>query len=143
MCLREILLGITVLVPLAQGACGGNAVVRDWGLHRAWQVERACGHPELPAVLVEVRWTEAPGAERSAVDTASTRATKSPEVHAGMRVTVTRQDDTALIHLVGTALGTAHVGERVALRVRGSGTILHGLVRGPGTIELETEKGGK
>lgn len=138
---KEILMGIMVATPLAYGACGGAGTLRDWGLHRAWRVERDCRHPEWPAVLVEVPWGLAERSVPSGGDPAGKGSRMAPEVRAGMRVAVTRQDENADIHLAGTALGTAHTGERVAFHVSGYRAILHGTVRGPGLVELEMQKG--
>ncbi|HEX4037141.1 MAG TPA: hypothetical protein VHX37_03705 [Acidobacteriaceae bacterium] len=53
-----------------------------------------------------------------------------------MRVEVRSQNANSQLHLVGTALGAARVGERVAFRVRLNGAVRHGVVRGPATVEL-------
>lgn len=53
-----------------------------------------------------------------------------------MRVEVSGQNEHSQVHLVGTALGAARVGERVAFRVSVDGAVRHGVVRGPATVEL-------
>lgn len=58
-----------------------------------------------------------------------------------MHVKLAKQDSEVDIHLVGTALGPGRVGERVAVRAGLSGAVLHGIVRGPGLVELVPEKG--
>jgi flagella basal body P-ring formation protein FlgA len=57
-----------------------------------------------------------------------------------MRVMVVRREAMADIRLRGTALGTARTGERVAVRAGLGNSIVHGIVRGPGVVELAVEK---
>lgn len=63
-------------------------------------------------------------------------------VRAGLRVTMTWQDENSDGHLSGTALTTASAGETVAVRAGLGAAILHGVVRGPGWVELEPRKVG-
>jgi hypothetical protein len=138
----------TILAPsLAFGACGAGNLVRDWGLHLEWVVEHDADHPERPARLVEVPWNAAgvegqnqtvcaprgPGAGKAA-------PLPAPEVRIGMRVTAWREDESADIHLRGTALGTARRGERVSVKAGLGGAVLDGIVRGPGLVELLPQK---
>lgn len=133
----EILVAMVIVVPVAHAACGDAGTVRDWGLHRIWRVEPDCAHPERPAVLVEVPWT-APG-ERG-LDAGGVTRSRSPLVQAGMRVTLTWQDENSTGSLAGTALTRASVGETVRVRSRFGTAILHGVVRGPGWVELQPGK---
>jgi flagella basal body P-ring formation protein FlgA len=57
-----------------------------------------------------------------------------------MRVTAWREDESADIHLRGTALGTARRGERVSVKAGLGGAVLDGIVRGPGLVELLPQK---
>jgi flagella basal body P-ring formation protein FlgA len=57
-----------------------------------------------------------------------------------MRVTVIRRGAMAEIRLRGTALGTARIGEKVAVRAGLGNSIVQGVVRGPGEVELSPEK---
>jgi hypothetical protein len=128
----------------AFGACGSGATIRDWGLHLAWTVERDCNHPERPATLVEVPWSagnSAPASGRNSTE--ENTPLPAPEVRSGMRVTLGRRGAMAEIHLYGTALRTARLGESVVVRAEWSGALLRGEVRGPGLVELDAVKGGK
>jgi hypothetical protein len=133
---RTLSLLMLMLPAMAFAACGGASVVRDWGLHLQWQVERDCDHPGRPARLVEVPWTvpalapaQGEGAEAAASQT-------TPEVRSGMTVTLCRRSDEADIHLRGIALGPARTGEKVRVRTGIGSTALEGIVRGPGLVEL-------
>jgi hypothetical protein len=135
---------------MAFAACGPGSTVRDWGLHLQWTVERDCNHPERPARLVEVPWTAAGVAVHVASGTASDDAKKTsprtasapkaaqaaPEVRAGMRVTLCRQDENSAVRLSGTAMRTARTGETIPVRAGWRGTVLQGIVRGPSLVEL-------
>ena len=125
---------------MGAGAGATPNLVRDWGLHREWRVECDAAHPQRPARLVEVPWSEvraAPGhasAERKRV------AAEPPAVRAGMRVMVVRRGAMADIRLRGTALGTARTGARVTVRAEQGHSVVEGIVRGPGLVELSGEK---
>ncbi|HUB17759.1 MAG TPA: hypothetical protein VL990_03935 [Acidobacteriaceae bacterium] len=131
-------LGLAAAAGMSGAACRPSALVRDQGLHRAWRVDQDCAHPERPAILVEAPWTDAPG--KAAIGKGAS-AHPSP-VRDGMRVTVEEQRPQGWIHLSGTALGNAQVGERVGVRAGLGGAVLEGVVRGPGLIELLPRKGG-
>lgn len=134
---------VMAMVAVGRAACGGGALVRDWGLRRSWRIERDCMHPERPAILLEIPWTLPERGNRAGEGPSRAVSSTAPDVHAGMRVVMTRQDENGEIHLVGTALGTGHAGERVAVRTGSRGTILRGIVRGPGRVELDSVKGGR
>lgn len=146
---RTILAGAMVAVmagtvagsPRAFAACGPGSTVRDWGLHLQWTVEQDCDHPERPARLVEVPWAAVEEGKRTTSRTASfPKATRpaqaAPEVRAGTRVTLCRRDENSVIHLSGTAMRTARMGETIPVRAGWRGTVLHGIVRGPALVEL-------
>jgi len=121
---------------VALGAEAGPTVVRDRALHREWRLVRDQEHPERPARLVEIPWSPA------ATDASPCRTAvpQPPAVRAGMRVTMIRKGAMAEIRLRGTALGTAHTGETVAVRAGLGHAVLRGVVRGPGLVELSGEK---
>jgi hypothetical protein len=136
-----ILAGWLMAAPMAHAACGEAAIVRDWGLHRAWRVQRDCARPERPAALVEVPWTTTGGKEGSERKTEEVVRAMAPAVLGGMRVRAIRHETNAEVQLTGTALNTAQLGERVAVRAGWSGTIVPAIVRGPGLVELQSERG--
>jgi len=140
-----ILTGMLVAPAIAFGACGPGRTVRDWGLHRAWEVARNCDHPERPAALVEVPWSvPEPGASVQRPDAASVSAPVSaPEVRSGMRVTVWRREANSCVRLSGVAMGTARLGERVKVRAGLGAASLDGIVRGPAQVELVPAKEGR
>jgi hypothetical protein len=144
-------LAAMVLAPAAaSGACGAGNIVRDWGLHIEWAVERDANHPERPARLVEVPWdpVAVEGRSQMACVAASRGAGRggppsAPEVRIGMWVTAWRRDESGEIHLRGTAMGTARTGEKVSLTAGPRGATLGGIVRGPGLVELTPQKVGE
>ena len=150
MILTGMILAVAFAQTAAADACGVVTMVRDRGLERQWVVERDRRHPERPALLVEVPWSEAEsclGQSRedsgsSAPAAAKAMAQPAPLVRAGMRVTVLRHGENAEIELNGTALGTGGAGQTVAVRAGLSGTTIVGIVRGPGVVELTRKKGG-
>lgn len=148
--------GMIVAPPMAWGACGAGNIVRDWGLHLQWRVERDSNHPERPPALVEIPWSSTTTVHDrdQAVCASSLRnpgrpdagkpvSLPAPEVRFGMRVTAWQEDENADIHLRGTALGTAFRGEKVSVKAGLGGAVLEGIVRGPGLVELLPQKGGK
>lgn len=138
--LRSAVLGMLMAGGLGVGAA--PTLVRDWGLHREWRIEQDQAHPERPARLVEVPWSNAgmaPGSSRRE-STPERAIQQPPAVRVGMRVTVIRLGAMAEIRLHGTALGTARIGENVAVRAGLGNSIVQGVVRGPGVVELSSEK---
>lgn len=122
------------------GAGATPSVVRDWGLHREWRVQIDPAHPERPAHLVEVPWSMTAPEDLQRLPATVRSLPQPPAVRAGMRVMVVRQGAVAAIRLYGTALGTARRGETVAVRAGLGSSVVHGVVRGPGVVELVTEK---
>ena len=134
----------------ASAACDGTARrVVDRGLHRQWIVMLDSAHPERPAKLVEVPWDEAAakgegcGEAASSAPRSSGRSASAPDVRPGMRVTLWKRGGEAEIHLAGVALGTGWAGDVVSVRAGWRGSLLRGMIRGPGLVELTTESGGK
>lgn len=129
----------------ALAARGTGPVVRDWGLHREWQVLRDAAHPEWPARLVEIPWSTpvlAPGAGGATRDQSRPRAAEEPPaVRAGMRVRVWQRGEEAEIQMEGTALETGSVGRNILVRAGMGNATLHGIVRGPASVELVARKG--
>jgi len=142
MVVGTILAGMMARPAMALAVCDGGNTMRDWGLHRSWRIERDCVHPERPATLLEIPWTQAPVAP-ARERTRAEPAPPPPDVRQGMRVSLSRRGENADIHLLGTALAPGHVGDRVRVRAGLGGATLEGIVRGPGTVELEAGKGGK
>jgi Chaperone for flagella basal body P-ring formation len=132
---------------MALAAGGSAAVVRDWGLHREWRVERDAVHPERPGQLVEIPWStppRAPGKRNAAKDQGAPAAAQeqpAPVVRPGMRVTVWRRGEEAEIRMTGTALEAGGVGKVIRVRAGLSQATLHGVVRGPSSVELVPGKG--
>lgn len=123
-------------------ACGGaERTVRDWGLHRAWVVVEDCVHPARPAQLREIPWRAAaidarPIAGEGTQQGEPGAAAALPAVRAGMRVEVWSQGARAEVHVMGTTLRTARMGERVRVRISMDGAVRMGVVRGPAMVEL-------
>ena len=134
-----IVAGMLITGPAAAlGACGAGNMVRDYGLHLQWVVERDCQHPERPATLVEVPWSvDHPVTVAGSRSAEGVAPLPAPEVRSGMRVMLWRRDAMADLHLCGTAVGTARRGEKVRVKAGLSGAVLEGIVRGPGLVELE------
>jgi hypothetical protein len=139
-------LAMTIVATPAWSACGAmQRTVRDWGLHRAWVVVEDCAHPEKPARLREIVWTADAGREADAHRPAVNRQKKSsasnrpPEVRAGMRVRVWKKSADGEMNLTGTALEGGRTGDRVRVGAGLGSTILRGIVRGPGLVELTVE----
>lgn len=130
-----------MLMAAALGAYAAPSVVRDWGLHREWRMERDPAHPERPARLVEIPWDSAAADLNHPEPRRAAAVPQPPAVRAGMHVTVIRHGATAEICLRGTALGTARTGERVAVRAGLGNAVVHGVVRGPGLVELASGDG--
>lgn len=136
--LRMGLLGIAVSVAMCASATPN--LVRDWALHRQWRVECDQAHPERPAHLVEVPWTIDATAHRSSQASPGPTLSQPPAVRTGMRVTVIGRGTMADIRLHGRALGTARIGEEVGVRAGLGNSVVKGVVRGPGVVELQPEK---
>jgi hypothetical protein len=137
-----IFAGMMARPAMALVVCDGGNTIRDWGLHRSWTIERDCAHPERPAKLVEIPWTQAP-VPRSREKATAEPAPPPPDVRRGMRVSLGRRGEKADIRLVGTALSPGRVGDRVQVKAGLGGATLEGIVRGPGLVELQPGKAGK
>jgi hypothetical protein len=141
-----ILFGMVAATP-AFGACGASRLpVIDWGLRRQYLIERDCTHPERPATLLEITWSDAlAGRARDEVRPNPSEAESLKKlpwlVHAGMHVTLVGQNSETDIHLIGTALEQGNAGDSVRVKAGFHGKTLRGVVRGPGLVELEPQKG--
>jgi Chaperone for flagella basal body P-ring formation len=129
-----------MLMAVALSAGAPPGIVRDWGLHRQWHVECDRAHPERPAHLVEIPWGGAGTLPAQSEARPPIARPRPPAVRAGMQVTVVRRGAMAEIRLRGTALGTARVGTTVAVRAGLGNAVVRGTVRGPGVVELTSEK---
>jgi hypothetical protein len=134
-----ILAGMVARPAMALVVCDGENTIRDWGLRRSWTIERDCAHPERPATLVEIPWTQAPAARLREKSTAEP-VPPPPDVRRGMRVSLGRRGEKAEIHLFGTALDPGRVGDRIQVKAGMGGATLKGIVRGPGLVELQSGK---
>lgn len=131
---RELCAFLILVLPFST-ALAGDGVVRDRGLHREWKVEISAAHPERPALLVEVPWKDAePASARR--DPAGTGTTGPLLVRPGMRVTLVGSGAALSMHLSGTALAGGHDGETIPVRGAFRGTLLRGIVRGPGLLQI-------
>ena len=135
----KILLGMMAVPFLASASCNGP-IVRDWGLHLQWTVERDCEHPERPARLVEVPWKFESHSQRSGAEQGVREPL--PEVQSGMRVNLWRKSEEADIHLRGKALGAARTGESVWVKTEFGTIPVKGIVWGPGLVELLQQRSG-
>lgn len=120
----------------------GHALVTDWGLHRQWRVECNAAHPEQPARLVEVPWSDPQNAAQRQ-STAIPRAVQRPTILVlpAARVQVLARSQESVIHLSGTALEAGTMGASIRVRAGWNGAVLRGLVRGAGVVELLPEQG--
>jgi hypothetical protein len=142
-----ILFGMIVAAP-AFAACGASGTpVIDWGLHREYRIVRDCAHPERPASLVEVPWSEAAARRQRDSVHANPSGLRPAEqrspylVRAGTRVTLAGQTSEGAIRLVGIALEQGRAGDSIRVKAGFHGATLPGIVRGQGLVELEPLKG--
>src|ERR1700761_4755858 len=123
------------VVPRIQAAGNGTlvfAVVRDWGIHREWRIERDRTHPERPPRLVEIAWTDRAKEDPRACQVISpsgnfqksAASVSAPEVRAGTRVKLWRSDGEAAIFLTGTALESGREGDVIRVQAGLRGTVL-------------------
>lgn len=136
---------MATMVGSALSPSARPTVVLDWGLHRAWRVESDRAHPARPARLVEIPWS--PGLGRAKKDSQAVGGTPTrpevlaPAVQAGMRVTLWRRTEKSSIRMTGTALEAGSAGQVIAVRTAAGRIKLHGIVRGPASVELVPGKG--
>jgi hypothetical protein len=129
-----------MLLWMVMAASATPTVVRDWGLHRQWRMEIDPAHPERPARLVEIPWSAGKGPRASSLPQPDRGSRPKPAVRTGMRVTVVGRGARAQIRLLGTALGSGLPGETIAVRAGLGTSLVHGIVRGPGVVELIPEE---
>jgi hypothetical protein len=136
-----ILPGVILATASLHAACGVPAVtVRDRALRREWVMQRDCRYPARPARLVEIPWSDP--IARPADAPSATSAPEAPLIRPGMRLIVVLQSTSAQIYLTGVALEAGRVGQKVLVKAGLGGAPLHAVVRGPGLVELDPEKGG-
>jgi len=121
--------------------------VSDPALHRSWAVITDCVHPNWPPQLVEIR----PGEARSAgtrngpvrgKQVRGIEQTLQPDTQAiqsGWRVELW-SDGPPRIRLSGTALESGSLGKLISVRAGLGAVPLHGIVRGPHSVELQVNK---
>jgi hypothetical protein len=130
---------IMACIP-AFAACGpAPALMVDQGLHRQWRIDRDCAHPEHPAVLVEVPWSDtATGSSRTP---GASGQRENAEIRPGARVVVIGPGTLSGIRMTGVALQAGREGAAILIRSGLSGATLRGVVRGPALVELLPAKG--
>lgn len=139
---KSILLFLAMSAVPAPAACGGaTAPLRDWALHRQWRVVRDCDHPERPGRLVEVPWSEPIAGRSTRSGQHNSSGLPAPLVRPGMHVNLWQKNQEREIHLTGTAIEAGSAGEVIAVRAGLRGTTLHGIVRGPASVELMPGRG--
>jgi hypothetical protein len=140
------ILGAFLIASPAFAACGSPArMVIDGGLHRQWVVVRDCEHPERPARLVEVPWSDAREDSRPVVKPTGSGPGATPDegapwVRPGMQVAVVGGSGDTAIHLQGVALEAGRGGETVLVRAGLRGAALRCIVCGPARVELLPDK---
>jgi hypothetical protein len=137
------------------GAAGNASADHDFADHyfydpilkRSWAVVRDCRHPERPSRLVPVTsqptGPEAPGDPRSrsgihpppASGAGKTGPHPGQWVMAGSPVRLWASGQVR-IELAGVAVDSAPLGAEITVRTREQDVLLHGIVRGAGSVEL-------
>ncbi len=111
----------------------------DAALNREWAVKVDCAHPERPAVIAEAD-PDLNEKRSGSVTTVAIETRKEAEfVRAGSTVELWKKDD-AQIQLFGIALDSAPVGQSIRVRAGLGNHVLHGVVRGPKSVELADSK---
>ena len=128
---RWVLAALVLMGPAAQGS---RHRIVDVGLHRQWRMETDSAHPAAPPRLVEVPWSDA--AAQPARQPGALPAAAPIEVRAGAQVTLCRQGPNEQMRLRGTALEAGRIGDVIRVRAGLHGTVLRGVVRGAGVVEL-------
>ncbi|TCK75490.1 flagellar basal body P-ring formation chaperone FlgA [Acidipila rosea] len=139
-------------LPLAASTCSGSFIERRWmdaTLHRKWAVVADCDHPAQPwriidegsgvALTAQSRNTapEVLPARKESPRIAPVAALElSRVIRAGSAVELWKQNGDTRIELSGTAVESGDVGSIIRVRISGSVKQLHGIVRGPGSVEL-------
>ena len=139
--MRLLILASLIAAAQAHSACRPAGVIRDWALHRQWAIQPDRSAPGKPARLVEVPW-DSPAAPDCAAQGQDRRSSSAAVVRAGSRVMVMQRDEYAALQLSGIALESGRMGQTIRIRAGLSGA-LWGIVRAPGVIELQAEKGRK
>jgi hypothetical protein len=113
-------------------------------LQQHWAVLQSVAHPELPLVA-ELTDAGLSGPAASAPLVNAVPAFKAPElaVRYGDRVVLWSSEQNVRMQMGAIAEGSAAIGGRIQLRVTGagangdSGWLASGIVRGPGSVEME------
>lgn len=147
---------------IASGDCIGGyrqqSSIEDRTLGRSWAIFASCLHPEMPRLaFLEGGRVERPfdqndnagqsSALASAITSDGRRAglqapaarvtATSIQVELGSRVRLWRRDARTQIDLAAVALESGPTGASIRVRLRPGGVILRGIVRAPGSVELE------
>jgi len=115
--------------PILASGYGVHSYFTDSSLHQRWVVVVDCRHPEHPASLIAI-----PARVNRDVDNSAPVA--GPEVLSGMQVRLWSSGNGAEMQFTGVAMEAAYVGKMVRVRTGFRGTVLSGVVRGPGSVEL-------
>lgn len=135
---------LVIVTNVAHAACGGVPALRDWGLHREWQVQCDPAHPERPARLVETPWSaEYPQPDCRFSAQKATTGQKRAAIAPGARVDLWRREGDADVHLRGAALEAGSIGDEIRVRVQWNGATRRGWVRSPGLVELRAGRPGE
>jgi Chaperone for flagella basal body P-ring formation len=116
-----------------------NRYWSDPVLRRGWQVVTDCHHPNWPPQVLEL--SSISPLKKFGSDSAETsvnpplRIASKPMIQAGARIELWRKMP-VVIHLSGTALQTAQLGQNIRVRVDVSGKELQGIVCGPNSVQL-------
>jgi len=136
-----IFLGLALSPVPIFAACGSSDLtLKDSALGRQWLMQRDCRHPERPARLIEIPWSDRTATSANEPVPATDRTILL--IRPGMRVTVHRESDGAQIHLTGVALEPGYAGQKILVKAGLGAAPLHGIVRSGDLVVLEPEKGG-
>jgi hypothetical protein len=111
-------------------------------LQQRWAVLQSVAHPELP-FLAELTdsGVDVPAVATAVVNVAPVFKVTELAVRSGDRVVLWSAEQNVRMQMGAVAEGNAAVGDRISLRVTGvngdSGWRVSGIVRGPGSVEME------
>jgi hypothetical protein len=143
---KSLLIAALAGAAAARGAvCRSGAGSEVWrylddaALHRRWAVIIDCAHPDYPASITSAPEITKANPVQIQIQTQMRKTeldAEPPVVTAGMRVILWSEEVRAEMRLTGTALASARTGETVRVRIGLEGSVLTGVVRGPGSVEL-------
>ena len=112
--------------------------VADAALGRRWAIVVDCRHPGWPPHAVAAAGSVAGKAEASSLANRAAASSEPAElvVQAGSQVELW-SDSPARIRLSGIALQSGRLGQWISVKTRVQPVALHGIVRGPDSVELE------